>query len=1281
MRDGPSDILDNEFGSRRSRQRRRDRQRNRDKKKQTKQSEGKATTATESKQRNKYFDTEIMPKLRSAQWPCSENELQLDDVVKAYNKLIAYPLEISQKEGIITAKLTFPSNFDLSPITVSVKGQRQRDLSAVYGEIFKQLNSLPDASIIDFAPGGKYFNWDVYGSIVSRKTLTAQDNTSSKLHVLAVGLRHGALPKFVNSTYKGMYTVAINWPELDINIKATRSSQMRAELGVCLAFKILYEQRLKDRGELQQTMYINDMAEISPPTARKFMHYLAIQLRVNSSPVYNVKRKGQYYSCAILIEKEMVGEIKGMHSSENAKDGAALVSTFVIAKRNPELWTDFLAELRRGHGKVLNRVQQIFLRIDYPLLSAIRGTINDGKAYLSMLPVPEPKPTKPRSNDERWRPKRHLTTPEQIEAANASLTEQLKRYNMSSGTEAMRKIRADLPFNHHKDEIMALIDNNDVVMIVGATGSGKSTQVPQIILDSMTERGQGAGVGIICTQPRRIAAVSVAERVAAERGQKIGHQVGYTVRFESKIAKADSTVDYVTIGVLLRRMFNDIDRAFDGVTHLIIDEVHERSTLTDFLLVLLKRRLQQRETDPSVSVPKIILMSATVDTTLFVRYFQKWDPPTLSVPGRTFPVDEYYLDDIIHLISSKERAQLADDPMLRKYLAAEHELKPAVEVEAADDETKPMAMIDWRTKEYFGESGEYGGMPMDNSFVPIALISKVINHIITTSTEGSILVFLPGYSDILATQRELLHTHANLFDDRDKFRLYMLHSSLVNAQREVFEKVPAGCRKIILSTNIAETSVTIPELQYVIDCGKERELKYLHSMRVTTLMVDWISRSNVKQRAGRAGRVQNGVYYGLYAKRRLGHMNVSPTPEILRTDLQQICLESKSLIGADGSIEEFLNDAIEPPNRFAIAAAISELKHIGALASDNSLTAAGSLMSVLPVHPSHAWMILLSILFRCFDPAVLIAAIGSGRSLFLRVPGGDDKVDRIRKRFGDGKNSDVIADMNAFREYRRIRIQHGQSKADQFCNSNMLHRGAMQTVAGVAQQIEETLVKQGVIAATPAAERYEGEVGPPDLNSLAVNEAVVKALHFIGNYPNVAIQLSPWMLQTAHENNAIMHMMSLNMPEFDGPNRYKGTIRRDTVARFGTVFGFDEKIGSAGNTQVQLKGTTRTSPVPLLLFAENVKLETNADGNEDVVVDEWLPFCVNPPIAVQPLIELRETFKAVVARSIENMVLRTKAEDEATEARLQNLLSQVMRGVVHTIEIQDQWANQNRRTP
>lgn len=589
-----------------------------------------------------------------------------------------------------------------------------------------------------------------------------------------------------------------------------------------------------------------------------------------------------------------------------------------------------------------------------------------------------------------------------------TLAKRLQDYKAS--TEApivkLREQRASLPVSSHASSVLAKIATTSVVVVLAATGSGKTTQLPQLLLDDQIMAGNGAECNIVCTQPRRIAAISVAERVAKERGEQLGDSVGYQVRFEAKPPKKDGSILFCTTGLFLRRMQADLEQAeavktgsqkasaggagesfLDGVTHVCVDEVHERDVDTDLLLFVLRRLLWERRQQGKKEI-KVVLMSATIDPRLFTEYFADPDSrmlaPVVEVPGRSFPVEKRWLDETVDELEglrlpSNRGGWVLNDKSVVQYLS--RELVPSIP-------------FDSRTGRPVGE--------IDDLDMPYPLLALIIAHVLKRSDDGHVLVFLPGWDEIQAVRNILLDKHRYpLFDldfnaSRD-LEIHVLHSSIPLAEQQaVFEPPREGVRRVVLSTNIAETSVTIPDVVFVVDSAKCKEKRYDPERRLSQLVSAWTGTSNVLQRAGRAGRHRPGEYYGIVSKARFASMDIHQTVEMLRTDLASTAMHVTGLQLPGLSVFDVLSSTIQPPEPQRVTAALETLLHVGAIDRDEKLTSLGRVLLQLPVEAAIGKLCLLGSFFRCLDQTLTLAAILTNRDPFLSPPAMKAEADRIK---------------------------------------------------------------------------------------------------------------------------------------------------------------------------------------------------------------------------------------------------------------------------------------------
>ncbi len=1069
---------------------------------------------------------------------------------------------------------------------------------------------------------------------------------------------------------KKIFEVGIDLPEQNINVVARGQNSKAAEIAAAIRFKEEAEKYHAQHGE--GSMFVKDSKALNVENAKQFLEFYKIANRSAKITTTMKEVKGfssfgaSPFEAQVLLNDKPLGESVLMSPKRKAEDLAYLTAAVTLKKQNPDLYPQFSRALKSGTGEILRPVAPVDAPVDPDCVLVMRETLY--AARKAGLPDEQDEVMSEEEVERNQRiNSRRILSPGEIKSKSDDLSSRLRAYLVSPEIEELRRKRAELPMIQYRRQVIDQVQNNIYSIIVGATGSGKTTQVPQILLEDAISKGTGASCNVVCTQPRRIAATSVARRVAEERTEPLQKSVGYQVRFDAKLPEAGGSVTYCTTGILLQQLQHSPDFVLDHTSHLIIDEVHERDILIDFLLIILKKVITNR-LKLGKTIPRVVLMSATIDTELFAGYFshhsngQKIDRcPTLSVPGRTFPVKENYLEDIMSTIRQMYPAQqlsvLQSDPATRDYLAVDDNFvrtsQPASRplVGTGDLANDGEAVIDWK-RERVIMSEE--GVPMPNekedALVPLGLIATTIAHIAKTSVEGAILVFLPGLDEIVKVD-ELLRVRSPLgvqFTDETKFKLSMLHSSIPAGQTDVFNAVPSGCRKVILATNIAETSVTIPDVQYVVDAGKQREKRYDQVRRITKLACTWISKSNSKQRAGRAGRVQNGNYYALFSKARFDSLRAIGLPEMLRSDLQEICLDIKAQ-AFKAPIRQFLSEAIEPPPPVAVDVSVVNLQSLQALTDEEKLTPLGRLLASLPVHPSLGKMIVLGIIFRCLDPMLILGATAAERGIFTNPPNQRNEANRARLGFVEGSGSDHIAVINAFRELRSTRDKKGHHQAFEYAQRNFIHFGAFKTVDQTACQIEEILVEARLIPHTPPRDRLYSQLGDPSLNENSYKVPLVKALALAGLHPNLAVNCGGRGFRTPGERGTMIHPSSIN---------YTKGKSDANIHPYGTLLTYSTMAKANDGNLMFLRDTSATTPLMATLFGGRIMSKSNI-----LEMDDWLPFYIKSDFrAVKTLLEFRKALDRLMTGAFQSLSKRDPqkqgylADDRAREVFARGLV-------------------------
>ncbi|KAF9226817.1 P-loop containing nucleoside triphosphate hydrolase protein [Gyrodon lividus] len=566
---------------------------------------------------------------------------------------------------------------------------------------------------------------------------------------------------------------------------------------------------------------------------------------------------------------------------------------------------------------------------------------------------------------------------------------------MSQSTSPLQKQREQLPIAKGRDTLIREIRDNDVTILLGETGSGKTTQVPQYILEAGL-----AGKGMIAvTQPRRVAATSLAARVAAEQNVTIGGLVGYSVRFDEACC-AETKIKYVSDGMLVRELLSD--PLLSRYSVIVLDEAHERTLRTDFLIANLKTIQAKRneandvkgkgKSPASESKPlKIIVMSATLDAEKFSRFYN--NARILYVKGRQHPVQTF------HTAASQ------------------------------------------------------------TDYVDSALRTFFQIHV--DKPPGDVLIFLPGQEDIESLEKSIKMYAKRLPVERMNVLICPMYASLPPSQQaRIFSSTLPNTRKCILATNIAETSITIPGIKYVVDTGKCKEKRYLSKDTgggFDTLLTRDITKSSAMQRAGRAGREGPGFCFRLYTEEAFGNMSASSEPEIRRCSLTQSVLQLKCL-GQDLEAVEFM----DPPDMNSVISALKMLWVLGALDNSKTLTALGRQMAWFPVEPYLARIILASKTYGCTSEVVdIVSLLSSSSKLFLDISDQRDAITDARRKFRH-PSGDHLTMLNALRSYQEIAASESKGVRKEWCRQHFVNERTFMEALKIRDQLRVTCQRVGL---------------------------------------------------------------------------------------------------------------------------------------------------------------------------------------------------------------------------
>ncbi|OAD52775.1 putative ATP-dependent RNA helicase DHX34 [Eufriesea mexicana] len=513
----------------------------------------------------------------------------------------------------------------------------------------------------------------------------------------------------------------------------------------------------------------------------------------------------------------------------------------------------------------------------------------------------------------------------------------------------LRESQANLPVYQYKHQIIETVKNEQVVIIAGDTGCGKSTQVPQYLYAAGYQK-------IACTQPRRIACISLAKRVAFETLTENYNNVGYQIRFEKQRSQ-NTKITFITEGLLLRQLSGE----FESLPYVVIvlDEVHERHLHGDFLLGIMKCIINQRHD------LKLVLMSATINIELFNNYFTKENVKIIQVPGRLYPIQLLYRPIVIE------------------------------DVRYRNDRFNPS---------------------------PYIQIMQMIDQKYPADEKGDLLIFLSGMSEISA----VVDAAKEYSQKKSNWIVLPLHSTLaISEQDKVFDYAPEGIRKCIVSTNIAETSITIDGIRFVADSGKVKEMSYDPSCKMQQLKEFWISKASAEQRKGRAGRTGPGICYRLYSEEEYMALEKYSTPELQRVPLDSLLLQMIAMGLPDTRKFPF----IEPPPAESIENSILSLKEHGALTDNEKITSIGKTLARLPVDITIGKMLIMGSIFHQVEPVLSLAAALSIQTPFTNRAYRDTECETSRKKL-ESDHGDPITLLNAFREWLEVKQQNSQESRD-----------------------------------------------------------------------------------------------------------------------------------------------------------------------------------------------------------------------------------------------------------
>ena len=554
-----------------------------------------------------------------------------------------------------------------------------------------------------------------------------------------------------------------------------------------------------------------------------------------------------------------------------------------------------------------------------------------------------------------------------------------------------------LPIADHKERLVKAVLDNDCVVVTGETGCGKTTQLPQFLHEAGLSKQGIIGV----TQPRRVAAISVASRVSEEMGVRLGETVGYQVRFDDCTSLERTRVKYMTDGCLLRELLDD--RVLSRYSVIVLDEAHERSLATDILFGLVKRlqqQQQQAECERRATRLKVVIMSATLDTDKFSQFFNRC--PVFEIPGRLYPVDVVYCF----------------------------------------------------------KDGEFD----DGKLTYMSHVCRVVMEIHLEEEEGDVLVFLTGQQEIESVCDRLFKMAEDIDYDHDvrcgrvqgMLVLPLYGSMPVDQQKRVFEPCDPAVRRVIVSTNIAATSVTVDGVVYVVDSGYVKQSSHNQQTGLDSLQVVPIAQSEAKQRAGRAGRTAPGQCYRLYSAAFFSAQAEDTVPEIQRVSLTSVMLSLKSM--GISNVVEFAY--LDPPEERMILEAVKQLYYFQCIDQSGQITSLGRQVVEYPLQPSLARVLIRSQELDCIDVVAPIVAMLSVEGVFVRPAG------KKQGALANEAHKEIMAAAGGSSDFATLLAVYQMcvtAKSPwEWCKEHFVHWRTLKSARSIVEQLKKTAARQNI---------------------------------------------------------------------------------------------------------------------------------------------------------------------------------------------------------------------------
>ncbi|KAJ3298539.1 hypothetical protein HK104_010594 [Borealophlyctis nickersoniae] len=805
---------------------------------------------------------------------------------------------------------------------------------------------------------------------------------------------------------------------------------------------------------------------------------------------------------------------------------------------------------------------------------------------------------------------------------NAELQKNKMRLLTNPRYNAQRRERETLPVYEHAAELITSLETNDAVVIAGPPGSGKSTEVPAILLDKAIDKLIGAQCNILVTSPRDVHSTSTANRVAELQHEMVGG--GVIHRWDDPNVTspaAGGSITFATAATVLLAL-QDSEKGkspFDSASHVIIDEVQEADLTTQLLIGAAKRDIMRKRKKDGVKPPKLVLMltsselhvSTVVDflegnTTKTERKVANSEGDSEGASGSEKDlnvgiifvqksletVNRHYLHDIIEYLSAMYQDRLP--PQLESLETKEFE---ANELEFARNPNISGNLADFAEEDEI-DTSEAGARERRqlNIGIPYDLLCLTLAHICRLCAEGAILVFLPSLEDIRFLRQKLL-TDSPLgadFTDTTLYQIHVLHPGIVSFDSRMFESPPAPIRKIVFSTSIAESNVTIPDVGYVLDAGKSLVSRYHSQRRAIFMTPAWASRAQVEQRVGQAGQATLGQYFGFFSKERIEHLPPLQDAPIKGVDPAEACLRVKGLY-PELPVGQTL-DWLLPTNPDGTAAlqeevklaAVNSLRTLGAFDFKETMAPLGRILAKIPLSADFAKLLLFSIIFRCFDPMLTIVSVASThRSLFSTANDPAD-VQHIRSLYAAGVESDHSIWVNVFSEWRLLRdAGRSDEELDRHCTMKYLRRETLDMVERARMHIARILLMANILPSSFRMPEHGWEMAGDvaDCNANADNSSLVRALLCVGLYPHIAQRTKFGGKLGTREDES-----------FADPHPKRSVLGEGGLTSKGQLYIYQEKMFPRGGGPAYLIGCTRAIPLALIVLGCGLNTKQTFEG-------------------------------------------------------------------------------------